>query len=95
MHYVYILYSRKLDRFYVGESDDPARRLQHHRDGHQRYTRRATDWVLVCCLPTSSRRDALGIEQKIKQSKNRKSIIRWIHSPGNQVAAADWQPFAW
>ena len=91
MHDVYIIYSPSLDRFYVGESADATQRLEHHRTGHQRFTRRATDWVMVFCRPASSRSEALGIEQTIKRSKSRKSIIRWIHGPDNQVEASTWQ----
>ena len=93
MHYAYILYSPHLDRFYVGESADPRQRLQHHRAGHQRYTRRASDWILVFCKPTASRSEALEIEQKIKQSKNRKTIVRWITGPDNQIEPSVWPPF--
>ena len=95
MHFVYILYSPQLDRFYIGESADPNERLEHHLAGHQRFTRRAADWVMVFCLPTVSRTEALGIERKIKQSKSRKSVIRWIQGPGNQILPSVWKDLAW
>jgi hypothetical protein len=47
VHFVYILYSPSLDRLYVGETADPAQRLKRHLAGHQRYTRRAADWIQV------------------------------------------------
>lgn len=68
MHYVYILYSPTLNRFYVGESADPAQRLEHHRAGHQRYTRRASDWVQVFLMAKATRTEALQIEKDIKKS---------------------------
>ena len=95
MHYVYILYSPCLDRFYVGESADPAQRLIHHRAGDQRYTRRATDWIQIFLKPTASRAEALQIEKTIKSSKSRKTIIRWIHGKDNQIPAAVWDSFGW
>ena len=95
MHYVYILYSPSIDRFYVGESIDPESRLKHHNAGHQRYTRRATDWVLVFRLAASSREEAQQIEQSIKKSKSRKSTIRWIRGPRNEISTDVWQHFAW
>ena len=95
MHFVYILYSPQLDRFYVGESANPDERLEHHLAGHQRFTRRTSDWIMVLCLPTASRTEALGIERKIKQSKSRKSVIRWIQESGNQILPSVWKGFAW
>ena len=95
MHFVYILYSADIDRFYVGESADPEQRLAHHRAGHQRFTCRAADWTMVFRMPVSSRGEALEIETTIKQSKSRKSIVRWIRGPGNQVEPSVWQGFVW
>jgi len=89
VHFVYILYSPSLDRFYVGETADPAQRLKHHLAGHQRYTRRATDWIQVFLMSTSSREAALEIERAIKNSKSRKTLLRYIRGPDNQAAPAD------
>ncbi|NOZ75332.1 MAG: GIY-YIG nuclease family protein [FCB group bacterium] len=33
MYYVYILYSRKTNRYYTGSSGDPERRLEEHNRG--------------------------------------------------------------
>ena len=95
MHFVYILYSPQLDRFYIGESADPNERLEHHLAGPPRFTRRAADWVMVFYLPTASRTEALVFERKIKQSKSRKTVVRWIQGSDNQIEAAVWQRFAW
>ena len=95
MHSVYILYSPASDRFYIGESADPLERLQHHRAGHQRFTRRATDWIQVFRMEVPSRGEGLEIEKRIKQSKSRKSIVRWIRGPDNQVEPSAWAGFAW
>ena len=46
MHYVYILYSLKIDKFYVGESADIETRLLQHNSGFFKgsYTSRSNDW---------------------------------------------------
>jgi putative endonuclease len=93
MHYVYILYSPALDRFYVGGSSTPAQRLLHHNAGNQRYTRRASDWVQVFLKPTASRDEARQIEQSIKKSKSRETILRWIRGSDNQLPASIWKLF--
>ena len=95
MHFVYILFSPQLDRFYIGESANPDERLEHHLAGHQRFTRRASDWIMVFRASTESRREALEVERKIKRSKSRKSVARWIQGPGNQIPPSVWKDFAW
>jgi predicted GIY-YIG superfamily endonuclease len=34
MHYLYILYSKKLDRYYKGQTDDVPRRVTKHNKGY-------------------------------------------------------------
>ena len=87
MHYVYILHSTKLDRFYVGESADPHRRVKFHRAGRERYSARADDWVLVFVKTYTSRSEALVAEKKIKSAKSRVNIKRWINGPDNEISA--------
>ena len=94
MHFVYILYSPGRDCFYIGESAAPNERLEHHLAGHQRFTRRASDWIMVFRQPTDSRQKALEIERKIKRSKSRKSVVRWIRGLGNQIPPSVWKDFA-
>jgi len=77
-----------LQQFYVGESSDPAQRLLHHHAGHQRHTRRASNWMQVFLKPTASRDEALNIEQAIKKPENNPSPDPKI---SNQVPASIWQ----
>ena len=95
MHFVYILYSPGSDRFYVGETADPDQRLAHHRAGQSRYTRRAADWVRVFLMSTPTQRDAKIVEQRIKRSKSRASIVRWIQGSDNREESHTWKDFAW
>ena len=95
MHFVYILYNPSINLFYIGESATPSERLQHDRAGHQRYTRRAADWIQVFQMEVPSRRDALEIERRIKRSRSRKSIVHWIRGPDNQVPSAGWSHMVW
>ena len=95
MHFVYILYSPGSDRFYVGETADPDQRLEHHRAGQSRYTRRAADWVRVFLMSTPTQRDAKIVERRIKRSKSRASIVRWIQGADNQEKSDVWQGFVW
>jgi putative endonuclease len=77
-HFVYILYSAKLDRYYVGESEDPGRRLREH--VIHRYvgaaTAKAVDWELRIAMPCSDRSHARRLEQWIKSQKSRLVVER-------------------
>ena len=95
MESLYILYSPGSDRFYVGETADPDQRLAHHRAGQSRYTRRAADWVRVFLMSTPTQRDAKIVEQRIKRSKSRASIVRWIQGSDNREESHTWKDFAW
>ena len=76
MHFVYIIHSESRDRFYVGESIDPLKRVIQHNQGHysDSFSRQASDWRLVFKLECSGRKQALQIEQHIKKMKSRKYI---------------------
>ncbi|MFM2207913.1 MAG: hypothetical protein RL213_1888, partial [Bacteroidota bacterium] len=47
MFFVYILYSRSADRYYVGQTDNPEKRLSDHNAGISGYTSQAGDWIIV------------------------------------------------
>ena len=47
MYYIYILYSRIADKFYVGYSDNPQRRLiEHNTKPFNTYTSKYRPWIL-------------------------------------------------
>jgi putative endonuclease len=79
MYHVYIIYSSKLDRYYVGYSEDVAKRLSEHNNGLSTYTSKAQDWELKYQLPFKSREEAVKEEKRIKAKKSRK-YIEWLIS---------------
>ncbi|MFO0357622.1 MAG: GIY-YIG nuclease family protein [Sphingobacteriaceae bacterium] len=58
MHYVYILYSPILNKYYVGESNDVEKRLIQHNTAFYKgsYTSITNDWILKSsiCFNSSS-----------------------------------------
>ena len=46
MFYVYVLYSKSLDEFYLGSTTDLRKRFQAHEAGENRSTRKAKDWIV-------------------------------------------------
>jgi len=72
--YVYILYSKKIDKYYVGQSDNVEQRLQSHLAGISGYTSVAEDWEIVHTETFETRIEAIKRENQIKKKKSRKYI---------------------
>ena len=70
----YILYSKKLDKFYIGVTQDGVEErlikhnLKHY--GTQRFTAAAEDWILYLNIPVENYNHAIRIERKIKAMKS-------------------------
>lgn len=76
MAYVYILYSRILDKHYIGSCLDIETRLQQHKDKtfSNGFTTRADDWELLFRIGELQYKQARAMEEHIKKMKNRKYI---------------------
>jgi len=86
MAFLYILYSKKLDRYYIGSTNDPRRRIDEHQRGQTKSTQRGTPWELKLLQSFPSINQATRAEKILKRWKNRSIIERIIldqhfHSP--------------
>ena len=64
----YIIYSRRLKRFYTGSTRKTAEeRLELHLVDHRGFTSKAKDWVIVYVQKCESIREAMILERKIKK----------------------------
>ena len=77
MYYVYIIYSKKLNRYYIGYTEDFLKRLVEHNSGISTYTSKANDWILKYIETHLNRLDAHRREMEIKGKKSRK-YIEWL-----------------
>jgi putative endonuclease len=74
-YFIYIIYSSCIDRYYVGYSSNPWNRLiQHNSNAKNKYTGRATDWVLKSTFEAENESGAIQLERFIKKQKSRKLI---------------------
>ena len=64
---VYILYSQKSSRYYVGQTDNIASRLKRHNASLVKSTKHGVPWRLVLTISVESRSKALILERKIKK----------------------------
>ena len=75
MHYVYILYSPSIDKFYVGYSKNPDERLIFHNSLLNKiWTKRGQPWDLKKTILFDSTKEARSVERKIKKLKSKKVI---------------------
>jgi len=74
MFYIYILYSKNMDSFYVGQTLDLQKRVEEHLSKFydNTYTGKTNDWILYFSIECDSRRQAILIESHIKKMKSRK-----------------------
>ena len=79
MFYVYILYSKFIDMYYVGSTSMVIEeRLRRHLSSHKGFTGRAKDWEVVYFESYEIKRAAILREQEIKKWKSREKIIKLI-----------------
>ncbi len=57
--FVYILYSEKSSKYYVGQTANIKKRLERHNSGIVPSTKNGVPWVLVLQLEVSSRSEAM------------------------------------
>ena len=66
MFYTYILYSKRIGKYYVGQTKNLVRRLGDHNAGKTRYMKSGIPWELIYYLECTTRSEAVKIERKIK-----------------------------
>jgi putative endonuclease len=77
MHYVYVIYSASIDRFYIGETEHFETRLKWHNDSKFKgsYTSITHDWRLYLLFELQNIAIARRMESYMKSQKSRKFII--------------------
>ena len=80
--YCYILFSNKLNKYYVGSTTDIARRLEEHNRGKEKFTKSGCPWIIVYSEIFAELSDARKRETYIKKQKSRKYIDKLISSVG-------------
>jgi len=75
---VYIIYSEKIDRYYIVVTEDMKWRLKRHNTGWGRYTKRGIPWEYVYTENFDNKSDALKREREIKARKSKIYVERLI-----------------
>ena len=78
MHYLYILYSDKVDQYYSGHSKDVEVRLEKHNKGYSSATKKGVPWELKKVIGLESKKKAIRAENWLKRMKSRRVIEQVI-----------------
>ena len=83
LYLVYILYSQKLSKFYIGMTSNFDVRLDFHLNDIQqrKFTHNPRDWILYHKIECNSKTTALQIERHIKAMKSKVYIENLIKYP--------------
>ena len=71
MYYCYILYSEKLDKYYIGSTGDLEGRLQRHNTSNHGFTSTGKPWKIKYFEEFETKTEALKRETQLKSFKNR------------------------
>ncbi len=83
-HFVYILYSKSRDRFYIGSSADIEQRLLRHNAGATPSTKSGRPWRIVYTKEFGSKTEALEYEIFLKRMKS-KTVIESLIKKGSSA----------
>lgn len=86
MYYVYIIYSEKLDKKYIGYSTDLKQRMSYHNSKRSPFTARGIPWKLIYYEAFLSEEDAKREELFLKSGKGRERIKFLLQNIPGEVA---------
>jgi putative endonuclease len=69
---IYVLWSEKLEKRYVGSGKDPIVRVREHNAGQSNFTRGGRPWILIYAEEHGSNTESLRREQFLKSGVGRK-----------------------
>jgi putative endonuclease len=80
MYFLYILFSPKLNKYYIGFTTDIQDRIRKHNSNHKGFTGGIGDWQLAYSEEFDNKTEAMKREIQIKKWKSRKLIEKLIQA---------------
>jgi len=74
MFQVYILYSEKLKKRYIGSTEDVKRRLVEHNSGKVNFSSKGRPWKIIYVEIFTNKKDAINEERFLKTGKGRERL---------------------
>jgi putative endonuclease len=77
-YFTYIIFSEKLNKYYVGSTNNLLRRLEDHNRGKTSFAKVGMPWQLKYFETFTSRKESVSRELQIKKRKSRLYILSLI-----------------
>jgi putative endonuclease len=77
MFYVYILHSQRLQKYYVGSTQDVSNRFRKHNNGESRSTRNGVPWELIHAEEFPTPAEAVRKDSK-REGRRKQGDFRWL-----------------
>ena len=71
---VYVIYSTKFDRLYIGQTSDISKRLIQHNSGLSKSTKHYVPWKVIYNEELKTRSESMKREKELKSHKGRDFI---------------------
>jgi len=78
MFYCYILYSEKLNKYYIGSTSDLKGRLQRHNTSNRGFTSTGKPWEINYYEEFKNKDSAFKREMQLKKWKSKKALMDLI-----------------
>jgi putative endonuclease len=78
MYHVYVLYSEKYDRLYIGQTNNLENRIKRHNSGYEAATKPYVPWILITAFEFETREESVKMEKHWKQSNNRRKLRQLV-----------------
>ncbi|MCE3279582.1 MAG: excinuclease subunit [Bacteroidetes bacterium] len=76
MFIVYIIYSRSLEKYYTGQTNNIQDRLLRHNSGQGKYSKNGMPWEMVWTSQVATRSEAMKLENQIKKQGAKRYLER-------------------
>jgi len=80
MYTVYIIYSERIDKYYIGFSSNVQERLCKHNRNSKGFSSSGRPWIMVYSEVFDNKKDAMAREKQLKNWKNRERLESLIKS---------------
>ncbi|MBS1947712.1 MAG: GIY-YIG nuclease family protein [Bacteroidetes bacterium] len=80
MFFAYILFSKKLNKYYIGSTKDISLRIKRHNNSTEKFTSTGVPWELKYFERFSTLSEARKRETEIKKKKSRAYIEALVNS---------------
>ena len=93
MFYCYILYSKKLGKYYIGSTSNLQGRLQRHNTSNHGFPSTGKPWELRYSENFETKQEAMQRELQLKKWKNRDLLEELIQNGNNPASTSgDYLP---